>query len=277
MSAADSVTRISERFRALKLERRCALIAFVTAGFPEADSTVSLMRAAVAGGVDIIEIGVPFSDPMADGPVIQRASDRALKNGVTLDTILEQVRQFRETDQVTPVILMGYANPLERYGYGRFATEAPRAGIDGVLIVDLPVEALVNQSGGLEGSGLNIIFLLAPTTSSERMKTIADHASGFLYCVSVKGVTGTLAPVRDEVAQRIAELKQFTELPIGVGFGIRTAEQAADMAGVADAVVVGTALIEVLEAASNAEPAEALRSAVSDFRRSVDCARGVAA
>ncbi|MDZ7752713.1 MAG: tryptophan synthase subunit alpha [Gammaproteobacteria bacterium] len=240
------MSRIAARFAALG--RRKALVTFITAGDPAPGITVGLMHGLVKAGADIIELGVPFSDPMADGPVIQRASERALAHGVGLVEIFAMVQEFRRADADTPVVLMGYLNPMEAMGYEAFAAAAAAAGCDGVLTVDVPPEESAELVGALEAHGLDPIFLVAPTTSPRRMGAIAGQARGFVYYVSLKGVTGSAALDVDSVARKVAEIREHTTLPVGVGFGIRDARSAARVAEVADAVVVGSAIIGCLEA-----------------------------
>jgi tryptophan synthase alpha chain len=241
------VSRIAGRFARLRSEGRKALIPFVTAGDPTPAVTVPLMRALVAAGADVIELGVPFSDPMADGPVIQRASERALANGVRLADVLAMVGEFRREDPDTPVVLMGYLNPVEAMGYEAFAAAAARAGVDGVLTVDLPPEEGEDLVAGLRRHGLDPIFLLAPTSPPERVRVICEHASGFVYYVSLKGVTGASRLDVSEVERRLRAIRTCTDLPIGVGFGIGDPASAARVAAVSDAVVVGSALVRQVE------------------------------
>lgn len=241
------MSRLKARFDELKAIGRTALIPYVTAGDPEPNTTVNLMHNMVQSGADIIELGVPFSDPMADGPTIQLACERALKHGTRLLDVLEMVRQFRETDQATPVVLMGYLNPIEALGYETFAQKAQEVGVDGVLTVDLPPE----EAGALElfkKHELDSIFLVSPTTLASRIEKVATVGGGFLYYVSLKGVTGSNALDVDAVAQRLDELRDLIDLPLGVGFGIQDAETAAAVAKVADAVIVGSALIKQIQA-----------------------------
>ncbi len=237
------MSRIAARFEALRQAGRKALIPYVTAGDPEPGVTVPLMHAMVEAGADIIELGVPFSDPMADGPVIQAACERALRHHVALHDVLDMVKAFREGDAETPVVLMGYLNPVEVMGYEAFARAAAEAGVDGVLTVDMPPEEADALVAALRGQGLDPIFLIAPTTTPQRIRRIADHASGFLYYVSFKGVTGANRLDVDAVARKLEEVRAATSLPVGVGFGIRDAGSAAAVARVADAVVVGSALV----------------------------------
>lgn len=241
------MSRIAQKFEALKQEGRRALIPYIAAGDPEPWVTVPLMHALVKNGADILEIGVPFSDPMADGPVIQRAAERALKHGISLTRVLAMVREFREKDTTTPVVLMGYLNPVEVMGYTRFATEAADAGVDGVLTVDLPPEEAETFLAALKPRHLDAIFLLAPTSPAERIQLIAGAASGFIYYVSLRGVTGAANLDVQEVTAKLKEIRAYTKLPLGVGFGIGSPEAAAQVAGVADAVIVGSAVVRRME------------------------------
>lgn len=258
------MSRLATRFAELRAARRAGLVIFVTAGDPHPDQTVDLMHALVAAGADVLELGVPFSDPMADGPVIQRASERALAQGMDLRRVLEQVRAFRQTDTTTPVVLMGYLNPIEQMGVERFADAAAAAGVDGALTVDLPFDEEPAHAAALRSAGLDSIFLLAPTSGPERARAVAAQASGFLYYVSVRGVTGAGSVDLADVQAQVQALKAHTALPVGVGFGVRTPQAAAQIAGFADAVVVGSAVIEQIEAATAAGTSgpDALRGAV---------------
>lgn len=247
------MSRIQATFEQLAKSRRKALIPFVTAGDPEPGMTVPLMHALVAAGADVIELGVPFSDPMADGPVIQRASDRALRHGVGLDRVLAFVREFRATNQGTPVVLMGYANPIEAMGSARFVEEAQQAGVDGALVVDYPPEECEAFAALVRGRGMDLIFLLAPTSDDARIAQVARLASGYLYYVSLKGVTGAGHLDLTEVAEKIPRIRRETRLPVGVGFGIRDAATAKAVAKFADAVVIGSAIIQEMEAAPAGE------------------------
>jgi tryptophan synthase alpha chain len=237
------MSRIAGRFAVLAKAGRKALIPYVTAGDPNPDVTVPLMHAMVAAGADLIELGVPFSDPMADGPVIQAACERALKHHVSLRKVLEMVKGFRTHDQDTPVILMGYLNPVEVMGYAAFAQAAKDAGVDGLLTVDLPPEEAGGLLDELKKVAIDPIFLLSPNTSDERVRKIAAVASGFLYYVSFKGVTGANRLDVGAVASKVKTIRALTNIPVGVGFGIRDAQSAADVSAVADAVVVGSALV----------------------------------
>lgn len=259
------MSRIAARFAALRAQGRPALIPFVTAGDPEPAVTLPLMRAMVASGADLIELGVPFSDPIADGPVIQRATERALAHRMSLRGVLELVRGFRATDGGTPLILMGYLNPIEVMGYTAFATAAQEAGVDGVLVVDVPPEEGEELVGALRSVGIDLIYLLAPTSTEERIRKIAEVASGFVYYVAVKGVTGAAHLDVEAVAQKLGEIRRLVPLPVGVGFGIQDADTARRVAAVADAVIVGSALVSRIEALV-AEP-DRIPEAIGGFLR----------
>jgi len=261
------MSRIATQFAALKQRGRKALIPYVTAGDPNPAATVSLMHVMVAAGADILELGVPFSDPMAEGPVIQRAMERALEHHVSLRDVLGMVKEFREKDTITPVLLMGYLNPVEIMGYERFAEDAAAAGVDGVLLVDLPPEEAEGFLPILKQHGLDIIFLVSPTTEDQRMETIARAGSGFIYYVSLKGVTGAGHLDTDEVAERVQRINRHTDLPVAVGFGIKDAESAARVAKVADAVVVGSALVKKVE--ETAGVTDKLEMAISNLLQSI--------
>jgi tryptophan synthase alpha chain len=268
------MSRIAGVFSALKSQGRQALIPFVTAGDPDLDTTVPLMHALVEAGADIIELGVPFSDPMADGPVIQRASERALAHHVALHDVIDLVRLFRESNTHTPVVLMGYLNPLEVMGYEAFAETASAAGVDGVLTVDIPPEEAEQFVPAMTAHGLDPIFLLAPTSNRARIERITAAARGFVYYVSLKGVTGAANLSLDEVSAKLAEIRACTSLPVGVGFGIKDAETAAAMAGIADAVVVGSALVSLIEAHVDEPQAaiDAVAARLGEMRRAMDAA-----
>jgi len=259
------MSRIASTFESLRRGGRKALIPFVTAGDPSPEATVPLMHALVAGGADVIELGVPFSDPMADGPVIQRSSERALKHGVSLRSVMGCVAAFRENDAKTPVVLFGYANPVEAMGVERFADEAKRVGADGVLIVDYPPEEARTIVELLDARGLDTIFLLSPTTTDERLKQVAALGRGYLYYVSLKGVTGAAHIDLDDVSSRLARIRRHTRLPIGVGFGIRDPETARRIASVADAVVIGSRLVQEIEGST----VENVNARVTAFMRAV--------
>ncbi len=268
------MSRISACFSDLKGRNRTALLPFITAGDPHPDVTVGLMHDLVDAGADIIELGVPFSDPMADGPVIQRASERALEHHVSLHHVFGMVQQFREKNAATPVILMGYLNPIEVMGYEAFATQAAAAGVDGVLTVDIPPEESHDLIQALRAEGLDAIYLAAPTSHRQRLQMIADAASGFIYYVSLKGVTGSANLVLDEVAAKLQEIRDVTDMPLGVGFGIKDAEMAAAMSKIADAVVVGSALVSRIEAnASKPDKIGAeLKQLLQEMRAAMDAA-----
>ncbi|RRD57363.1 tryptophan synthase subunit alpha [Comamonadaceae bacterium OH2545_COT-014] len=266
------MSRIQTTFTTLKQQGRTALIPYVTAGFPYADITPALMHGMVAAGADVIELGVPFSDPNADGPVIQQAGERALALGVGLAKVLCMVQTFREQDQQTPVVLMGYANPVERYdqkhGAGSFIRDAAAAGVDGLLIVDYPPEECADFAAALKNAGLDLIFLLAPTSTEARMQQVAQVASGYVYYVSLKGVTGAASLNTAEVQAALPRIRQHVHIPVGVGFGIRDAETARAIGEVADAVVIGSRLIQVIEN----QPPEGVVAAAQDFLRPIRAA-----
>lgn len=263
------MSRIKAAFERLGREGRKALIPFFTAGDPDRASCVPVMHALVAGGADIIELGVPFSDPMADGPVIQRSSERALLHGVSLRDVIGWVTEFRKTNADTPVVLMGYANPIESMGLDVFAKAARAAGVDGVLVVDYPPEEAERLVATLDGVGLETVFLLSPTTSDARLKQVSALGRGYLYYVSLKGVTGAANIDTAEVAARLAHIRGFTSLPVGVGFGIRDGRTARAVAQVSDAVVIGSRLVQEFEAAP-AEAAQRARAFMADIRSAMD-------
>ena len=264
------MSRIQSTFDKLAEQGRKALIPFITAGDPDPAMTLPLMRALVAGGADIIELGVPFSDPMADGPTIQRASERALKHGMSLRQVLSIVREFRAGDATTPVVLMGYANPIEAMGAGAFAAEAKRAGVDGVLVVDCPPEECADFSTKIKAVGIDPIFLLAPTSTDERFGQVAAVGSGYIYYVSLKGITGAGHLDLDEVTKRIPVIRQKVGMPVGVGFGIRDAETARRIATVADAVVIGSRLIEEIEKSPREQAADNVKAFLLAIRSAMD-------
>ena len=245
------MNRIDQRFGELRAASRAGLIPFVTAGDPDPASTVAVMHALAAAGADLIELGVPFSDPMADGPVIQRASERALARGVGLNDVLDMVAAFRRDDARTPVVLMGYLNPIECLGSDKFARAAAAAGVDGALIVDCPVEEAHEFSPALEAAGLHQIFLAAPTTTDERLAKMANSARGFLYYVSFAGITGADRLAVSSVEERVVKIKRLSDIPVAVGFGVKAPEQAVELAAHADAVVIGSALVERLAEAKD--------------------------
>ncbi|MBB3293024.1 tryptophan synthase alpha chain [Mitsuaria sp. BK045] len=264
------MSRIQATFERLAAAGRKALIPYVTAGDPYADVTVELMLAMAQAGADVIELGVPFSDPMADGPVIQRASERALQKGITLTHVLEMVRAFRQQDADTPVVLMGYANPVERFGLERFVTEAQAAGVDGVLVVDYPPEECEAFATALKAKGLDPIFLLAPTSTDERVERLGRLASGYVYYVSLKGVTGAGHLDTGAVADAMPRLRRHVKVPLGVGFGIRDGATAAAVARHADAVVIGSALVQLIELQSRDNVAIQAAAFIRDIRAALD-------
>ena len=268
------MSRIQATLAALKSSGRKALIPYVTAGDPFADATPQIMQALADGGADIIELGVPFSDPMADGPVIQKASERALARGIGAMQVLAMVREFRKGNAKTPVVLMGYANPIERYdlrhGAGRFITDAREAGVDGLLVVDYPPEECEAFAAQLKAVGLDLIFLLAPTSTEERMKEVGRIASGYVYYVSLKGVTGAGHLDTAAVAEMVPRIRRHVSVPVGVGFGIRDAATAKAVAQVADAVVIGSRLIQILETQKRENAAPAARAFMAEIRTALD-------
>ncbi len=266
------MSRIAGRFRQLAEQGRTALIPYIVAGDPSLDSTVPLMHALVANGADIIELGVPFSDPMSEGPVIQLAHERALANGTGLRDVLRLVGEFRRQDPDTPVLLMGYANPVEHMGYATFADAAAEAGLDGLLTVDIPPEEAAGLNEQLHRVGMDNIFLIAPTTPDARMSRIVAGASGFLYYVALKGVTGAGHLDTEDVATHVARIRNHSDLPVAVGFGIKDAASARAVAATADAVVVGSALVNAIAGAieSGDDPTDAATALLADIRRGID-------
>lgn len=262
------MSRISSTFAALQRAGRKALIPYVTAGDPDPSVTVGIMHAMVEAGANVIELGVPFSDPMADGPVIQRAGERALAKGTTLTRVLQMVREFRGTNTSTPVVLMGYANPIEAIGRDRFVREAAQAGVDGVIVVDLPPEECAPFAEQIKAAGMDLIFLLAPTTTPSRMDQIIKLASGYLYYVSLTGVTGAAHLDTADVVSQLSVVRGHTSLPIGVGFGIRDGATARAIAAAADAVIIGSRIIQEIEAAG----VDTAAQRVGDFLRTVRAA-----
>jgi len=250
------MSRIATRFAELKKANRAAFVPFITAGDPDAETTTALLEKLPAAGADLIELGVPFSDPMADGPAIQASSLRALEAGMTLHRVLDLVRRFRKHDKTTPLILMGYYNPIHAYGTARFAKDAAEMGVDGVITVDLPPEEDEVLRLPARAQGLDIVRLATPTTDDVRLRTVLDGASGFLYYVSIAGVTGTKSFSQDDVRAAVARLKTASGLPCAVGFGIRTPEQAAGIAAFADGAVVGSAIVERIAAGVGREQAK---------------------
>ena len=268
------MSRIAATLQALLSRGRKALIPYVTVGDPYADATPQILHGLVRGGADIIELGVPFSDPMADGPVIQKASERALARGIGMAQVLEAVRGFRQQDTKTPIVLMGYANPIERYdqrhGAAAFVEAAAGAGVDGVLVVDYPPEECEAFAAGLRARGLDPIFLLAPTSTEARMREVGRLASGYVYYVSLKGVTGAGHLDTAGVAAMVPRIRAHVSVPVGVGFGIRDAASACAVAQVADAVVIGTRLVQVLEAEPRDNVARAGEQFIAGIRRALD-------
>lgn len=266
----QSMSIIQQTFKRLASEGRKVLIPFITAGDPAPEMTVPLMQALVAGGADIIELGVPFSDPMADGPTIQRASERALAAGMSMRKVLDIVRAFRATGDRTPIVLMGYANPIEAMGLEAFVSAAADAGVNGVLVVDYPPEECVGFAQTCRAGGLDPVFLLAPTSTEQRFADVAAVGSGYIYYVSLKGVTGSAALDLDEVARRIPAIREKVGMPVGVGFGIRDAETAARIAGLADAVVIGSRIIEEIEQSSREEAPAKVAAFLRGIRNAID-------
>lgn len=264
------MSRIQTTFAALKQQGKKALIPYITAGDPHPKHTVGLMHTLVKNGADIIELGVPFSDPMADGPVIQRASERALVHHVGLRTVLDMVKEFRQQDDATPIVLMGYANPVEAMGAERFADLAKAAGVDGVLTVDYPPEECVDFVQLLRNRGIDPIFLLSPTTEQSRVAIIVNQASGFVYYVSLKGVTGAQNLDIAEVADRVSAIRGKTNLPIGVGFGVRDAATAKAVAAISDAVVVGSRMVQAIEQSTEQNVAANIAALMHELRTAID-------
>ncbi len=244
----SGASRIEARFAALKAEGRGALVTFVTAGDPDPETSLELIKGLPGAGADLIEMGMPFSDPMAEGPPIQASSLRALKAGMTLVKTLGMVRAFRQDDSDTPIILMGYYNPIYSYGVDRFVADAKAAGVDGLIIVDLPPEEDVELCLPALEAGIHWIRLATPTTDDKRLPVVLNNTSGFVYYVSIMGITGTASVPTDHVREAVARLRRHTKLPVAVGFGIRTPEQAAAISGVADGAVVGSAIVDVVKA-----------------------------
>jgi tryptophan synthase alpha chain len=276
-------TRIDRRFAQLKAEGRAALVTFLTAGDPDPATSLALLRAIPAAGADVVELGMPFTDPMADGPAIQLSSQRALKAGQTLKNTLEMVRAFRQGDDETPLVLMGYYNPIYIYGVDRFLRDAKSAGVDGLIVVDLPPEEDEELCLPALKAGVNFIRLATPTTDDKRLPAVLANTSGFVYYVSITGITGAATPDPAKVAAAVARIKRHTKLPVAVGFGVRTAEQAAVIAAGADGVVVGSALVNALKASldgddkATAKTVTAVVNLVAELARGVRGARRVAA
>lgn len=264
------MSRIQKTFADLQAQKKKALITFITAGDPAPALTVPLLHALVDSGADILELGVPFSDPMAEGPVIQRANERALVFNVGMHDVLDYVREFRKDNQHTPIVLMGYANPIERMGVDRFVSESKAAGVDGAIVVDYPPEEAGEFAGKLRAHDMDLIFLLAPTSTEQRIRQVAQISSGFTYYVSLRGVTGAGHIDTAEVAERIAAIRQHVNLPIGVGFGIRDGETAKAVASVSDAVVIGSRIIQELENTPKEQSVVAVKAFLSGIRKAID-------
>ena len=264
------MSRIQKTFADLQSKKKKALITFITAGDPAPELTVPLLHALVESGADILELGVPFSDPMAEGPVIQRANERALKFNVGMHDVLGYVREFRKTNQHTPVVLMGYANPIERMGVDRFVNESKAAGADGAIVVDYPPEEASDFAQKLKAQDMDLIFLLAPTSTEQRIKQVAQISSGFSYYVSLRGVTGAGHIDTTEVANRLAAIREHVKLPIGVGFGIRDGATAKAVASVSDAVVIGSRIIQELENTPKDKAVAAVKTFLAEIRSAID-------
>jgi len=264
------MSRIQGRFEALAKARRKALIPYITAGDPHPSLTVPLMHGLVEAGSDILELGVPFSDPMADGPVVQRAGERALKHGVGLRDVLGMVKDFRKADSATPVVLMGYANPIEAMGIEKFAAAARTSGVDGVIVVDYPPEECLDFSALMKKNDMDPVFLLAPTSTKKRIDEVARSGSGYLYYVSLRGVTGAANIDFTDVASHIPQIRRATKLPIGVGFGIRDAESARRVAQTADAVVIGSRIIQEIENGRPEDAVARVKSFLKPIREALD-------
>ncbi len=241
------MTRLTPTFDRLKSEGQAGFVAYVMAGDPDAGTTLETLKGLADAGADVIELGVPFTDPMADGPTIQRAAIRALDGGMTLKGVLELVKQFRQTHADTPIVLMGYANPFHAFGYEEAANAMAEAGADGLICVDIPPEEDAELRGALESHGLSFVRLAAPTTSDDRLPQVVNHASGFVYYVSTTGVTGAKSGQTADIETAVARVRKASGLPVAVGFGVKTAERAAEIARVADAVVVGSAIVDALD------------------------------
>lgn len=261
------MSRIQSYFQ--QLQNKKALIPYITAGDPHPDLTVDILHTLVDNGADIIELGIPFSDPMADGPVIQQACERALAYNVSLKSVLAMVKEFRQKNQTTPIVLMGYMNPIEVMGYKAFAQQAQDAGVDGVLVVDIPPEESDDLVATLKHHDLDIIYLLTPTTNKERIEKICSIASGFVYYVSLKGVTGSMALDIEAVKEKVEQIKTVTQLPVGVGFGIKDKASAQAVASIADAVIIGSAVIKTMQQAQD-NPIQAAGNFIQDIRKGLD-------
>ena len=263
------MSRIQSTFKSLKNNKEKALIPFFTAGDPHPDKTVEIMNTLVSAGADMIELGIPFSDPMADGPVIQRASERALKNNVGITTTIKLAAEFRKNNKTTPLILMGYANPIEAIGIDNFVSLIKDADIDGVITVDYPPEESDQFVKKLKENDIDSIFLVSPTTEDKRIELIVNQATGFLYYVSLKGVTGSANIDIKQVSQKVENIKKFTELPVGVGFGVRDAKTAKEVAAISDAVVIGSRIVQEIEDANNDDLINNIRDLMVEMKNSI--------
>ena len=269
------MSRIQATFKSLKNKKEKALIPFFTAGDPHPDKTVEIMHALVESGADMIELGIPFSDPMADGPVIQRASERALKNNVGITTTIKLAAEFRRNNKVTPLILMGYANPIEAIGIDNFISLIKDADIDGVITVDYPPEESEQFVRRLKENNIDSIFLIAPTTNDNRIKLIINQATGFLYYVSLKGVTGSVNIDIKQVAQKVQNIKEFTNLPIGVGFGVRNAKTAKEVSLISDAVVIGSRIVQEIEDSNGVDLINNIKNLMVEMKNSINEGRAI--
>jgi tryptophan synthase alpha chain len=268
-------TRIDRRFAELKEQGRAALVTFLTAGDPDPETSLAILRAIPAAGADVVELGMPFTDPMADGPAIQMSSQRALKAGQTLKKTLDMVRAFRQGDDATPLVLMGYYNPIYIYGVDRFLRDAKSAGVDGLIVVDLPPEEDAELCLPALKAGVNFIRLATPTTDNKRLPAVLANTSGFVYYVSITGITGTATPDPGKVAAAVARIKRHTSLPVAAGFGVRTAEQAAVIASGADGVVVGSALVNALKGSLDRDDKATAKTVTVVINLVAELARGV--
>jgi tryptophan synthase alpha chain len=264
------MSRIQATFKSLKNKKEKALIPFFTAGDPHPDKTVEIMHALVESGADMIELGIPFSDPMADGPIIQRASERALKNNVGITTTIKLAAEFRRNNKITPLILMGYANPIEAIGIDNFISLIKDADIDGVVTVDYPPEESEQFVRRLKENNIDSIFLIAPTTNDNRIKLIINQATGFLYYVSLKGVTGSANINIKQVAQKVQNIKEFTTLPIGVGFGVRNAKTAKEVSLISDAVVIGSRIVQEIEDSNGVDLINNIKNLMVEMKNSIN-------
>jgi tryptophan synthase alpha chain len=264
------MSKIAKVFAELKTQGRKGLVPFITAGDPEPGITLDLLHALVRGGADVIELGIPFSDPMADGPVIQRASERALSHGMSLKHVIEIVKEFRQSNDQTPIVLMGYANPIEHMGTETFVRTAKDAGVDGVLVVDYPPEECEDFAQQCRAAGIDPIFLLAPTSSQARIDQVGKVAAGYIYYVSLKGVTGSANLDTKAVAGIIPQIRAASNIPIAVGFGIRDAQSAVAVGQTADAVVIGSRIVQLLEETPSSERVQSLERFLRDIREALD-------